>query len=361
MKKLLALLPALALMFIAASCSDSEEPRQIPNDPVISVPAVADDVTIDVPAQVGDYVYTPEISSNSYRFTFDNGQNLICYIDTNTLGYAVAKVIKIEEGADNVIIPPYLDARIGEDDVQIPVICLELFENAVAETVKSITLPKTVNRMVATSADGSSKTFTTADAAYWRVQVGKCPNVEKFELENGFPGYASIDGSIYTADLKSLVAVPKGKTGIFTVADDVENVQDQAFYNCKKIDGITFPVSLKSLGSEALVGLENLLVINMQPTEAPEAGADTFGFYVENCLFRIPAGCMANYTFLKPDIEEPVEPVEPDMEASDEVWDQYDADMADYRIALREYNEVMAEYNTHVGYTTLTSIQEVNF
>lgn len=362
MMKKLALLPALAMMLFAVSCSDSEEPRTIPNDPVISVPAVADAVTLNVPTQSPDYVYTPEINSSSYRFSYDNGQEIVCKINTQSLSYTFATVLKIEGTAADVVVPPSLRARMNNADgveevVDIPVIGLDLYENSVAETVTSITLPKTVCKMFSSAQNA----YVNTDGTYLRVQAGKCPGLKKLELEEGYPGFVSVGGAVYTNDFLQLVCVPVAAEGIFTVAEGTEVIQPRALYKCAKIDGVTFPASVKALGSEALVGNDNLLVINMLPTEAPTAGADVFGYYADNCAFRIPAGCLAAYTFVKPDIEEPVEPAQPDPEASDELWDEYDAAMVQYRKDIKEYNEIMAEYDQHCGYSNLTNIQEVNF
>lgn len=361
MKKF-ALIPAVALMLLA-SCSDSEEVRPIPNDPVATVPAVADVVNLTVPNQESEYTQLAELGSNYYQFKYANGQELVIQIDSSTTSSMVALVKKIGGNVTNAVIPPALEARVGTETVQIPVVSLDLYENAVSETVKKITIPATVNQML----DGNKTKFIAVDNAYLRKQVEKCPNVEDFEIEQGFVGtggkeYCSLDGAIYTADFSTLVAVPLAKTGTYTIADGVKRVDDRAFYKCGKIDCITFPASVEEIGEEAVVLTDYLLAINMMPTQSPKAGLNAFGYYAHNGVLRIPAGSRASYIVEKPNLQKPVEPTMPDMETgTDEEWDAYDDAYKVYSQAKKDYDAAMAGYYDREGYTMFKNIQEVTF
>ena len=376
MKKF-ALLPAVALLLLA-SCSDDDPVRPVPNDPVISVPAVADQTRADAPKQNPDYTQLPQLGSAYYLFTFDNGQELTVSVETQTIKEEkkmVAVVKKIGGNAPKVVIPSTLTGKTGTNNepVEISVICLNLFEEAVDPAVKEIVLSKGVNMMK----DENGAKFLAVTPSYLEVEVSKCPYVEKFGLEEGYfgaeenddpsvtpkaLGFVTKDGAIYTSDFKTLVAVPRAIDGTFTVVTGTENINARAFYLCSKIDAITFPASVQSIGKEAVMHTSDLLAINMLAPVAPKAPADAFGYFASSSVLRIPNGSLKSYTIVKPDVERPVEPIEPDMETgTDEEWEAYDIAMGEYNKALAAYEEAMSSYVDYAGYLAFKNIQEVNF
>lgn len=65
--------------------------------------------------------------------------------------------------------------------------------------------------------------------------------------------YCDEDGVLYSKDKTKLICYPAGKTDAsFTVADGVTEVGYQAFYGCKKLENITLPNSVTSIGGYAL-------------------------------------------------------------------------------------------------------------
>lgn len=353
MKKF-ALLPLAALLMLGACSDDDPAPeRIIPTDPVVSVASTADQVTLDVPEQDLNY----EIVGPLYRFTYANGQK-ITYQMTNdfTLGY-IARVKKIE-GATDVIIPPTVSVigAVSQQLVTYKVVALDLYQEG-APDVKKITMSKDVFGQI-----GDSNTVQQVTASWLRNQLEKLPALESFELETGYPGFCSIDGAIYTSDYKTLVGVPRGRAGMFTIAEDTENVDTRAFYYCNYVSGITFPAGVKSIGKDAVAFNERLALINMLPTVAPATNEFSFGAYGQTSVLRIPAGSKDSYFPAKPEIEEPVAPKEPDIDlGTDEEFEQYDIDYAQYLVKMAEYNKVMNAYNNPIGFRKFTKVEEVNF
>ncbi len=357
MKKF-ALLPALALLILGA-CSDNkgEEPNPVPTDPVVSVNPVPDQTTLNVPEQDPEYIYDSQAGSACYRFKYANGQELTLDIDTRYADPAAAVVRKIEGTASEVVIPPYCTAKLNNVETQIPIVSINLYQDGVAECVKTVKIAQSVNKMF------KDNKYLNVTDEYICNQVKKMASVERIELEDGFGGgnYGCINGAVYSNNFRNLVAVPNAVKGVFTVADGTQTIGVKSFFDCREITGITLPASVAKINANAVVGTSKLGLINMLSTEAPEALEDSFGHYAYDGVLRIPAGCKADYTFEKPDMELPVEPASPDIDASDEEWDAYDEAYAIYEEELKAYNEAFASYNTHSAYRNFKNVEEVNF
>lgn len=81
------------------------------------------------------------------------------------------------------------------------------------------------------------------------------------ELESRVSRYKTVDGILYSADMKTLILCPAGKTGEVTIPDGVERIRKQAFFG-SKISKVVFPDSLVRLQNEAFYGCENLKEID---------------------------------------------------------------------------------------------------
>lgn len=83
-----------------------------------------------------------------------------------------------------------------------------------------------------------------------------CRNLRVIDVEDG-GAYKTSDGILYTADGKSLVAYPCGRTGSFAVPEGVETVEKFAFSN-SSLSEIILPDSLKAINDYCFFGAEKL-------------------------------------------------------------------------------------------------------
>ncbi|MDE5653177.1 MAG: leucine-rich repeat domain-containing protein [Muribaculaceae bacterium] len=351
MKKF-AFLPLAALLMLASCKSDDPTPRpEVPTDPVATVPSQADDVTLNAPEQYPDY----ELDGSLYRFTYANGQQISYTLTTDATQGNVARVRKIA-GASEVIIPSVVNTQSAStgEPLQYKVVCLDLFLDT-AEGVVSLTLPKTA------VAGYDNSALSEVNGAWFRRQLEMLPDLEKIELESGFPKFCSIDGAIYSADYKTLVGVPRAAKGVFTIAEDTQVVAEHAFYYCNSITAITFPAGVTEIQAGAVTFNDMLVLINMMPETAPKTAEDAFGEMARTGLLRIPSGSYDSYFPEKPEIVEPTPPTEPAYDAPDEEWEQYDILLYEYETAKAEYDAEMAEYQNPAGFRDFTNVEQVNF
>lgn len=81
------------------------------------------------------------------------------------------------------------------------------------------------------------------------------------ELESRVPRYKTVDGILYSADMKTLIICPTGKTGTVVIPDGVTRIRKSTFSR-SKISKVIFPDSMISLQNEAFYGCEYLAEID---------------------------------------------------------------------------------------------------
>lgn len=81
------------------------------------------------------------------------------------------------------------------------------------------------------------------------------------ELESRVPRYKTVDGILYSADMKTLILCPAGKTGTVVIPDGVTRIRKHAFSR-SKISKVIFPDSMVSLQNEAFYGCAYLTEID---------------------------------------------------------------------------------------------------
>ena len=353
------LLPAAALLLAAGACSSDDPVVEIPNDPITLQPATVDDPMINTPQQVTDFdpdgeiVTYPQIVSG-VSMPYDNGQVITYSLAADEESGTYTATVRLIEGtAEDVVIPRVLHWSYNRvpQDYQITAFYLPIIneseESPIGDNVRSITLPKEC-----APARTSANEYKNDDFA---LQLCRGKNLQNVYLEDGYPNYCSIDGAVYTADMKTLVAVPSGRTGNFTAATGTETIGAHAFNHCSALQTITLPASVTAIDSEAFLWTENTLVINILSPSSPTAPEDAFGSYAQKAVIRVPAAALPSYELVAPveperpaDLIEPTMPEMPGDGASDEDWDAYDKAVEDYEVAYTEYEQRLADYEAEV-------------
>lgn len=91
----------------------------------------------------------------------------------------------------------------------------------------------------------------------------RCEGLTEIEIPDG-GAYRSIGGIVYTADEKTLVAYPRGRTGSFTVPAHVEAIGGRAFYG-SGISSLVLSDSVRTIGEYAFAKTENLTEVTIPP------------------------------------------------------------------------------------------------
>lgn len=93
--------------------------------------------------------------------------------------------------------------------------------------------------------------------------------VQNLYVAEDNPSYVSVDGVIFTKDLKTLVAFPAGRAGEYTIPDGTETIGIAAFRNCS-IDSIYLPDSVSTIRDKAFSGCMQLKELSLPQTVSAE-------------------------------------------------------------------------------------------
>lgn len=117
----------------------------------------------------------------------------------------------------------------------------------------------------------------TGELFLWDTTVGA------YQIEEGNPKYKSVDGVMFSADMKTLIHYPNGRAGThYDVPAGVEHIADYAFSDdsmALPLQSISLPVGLKTIGYCAFSGCGRLNSIALPLTVT---SVDPTAFY--NCV-----------------------------------------------------------------------------
>lgn len=102
------------------------------------------------------------------------------------------------------------------------------------ESLQSVTIPASVNE------------FGRGNAHF-----ADCYRLENIFVEEDNPYFTSVDGVVFSKDLKTLVLYPSGRQGAYTIPDTVETIDDEAFCCCSGLTEVTIPASVRVIGVSA--------------------------------------------------------------------------------------------------------------
>lgn len=75
--------------------------------------------------------------------------------------------------------------------------------------------------------------------------------------------YVSVDGVLFTKDMRELTAYPCGRSGGYTVPESVNHIGNAAFYGAKKLSSVEISGALDFIGFEAFAECELLSNVNI--------------------------------------------------------------------------------------------------
>ena len=83
-----------------------------------------------------------------------------------------------------------------------------------------------------------------------------------FKVADDNPHYTSVDGILYSRDMKELIRFPVAKGGWFVVPPQVEGIGDYAFCDCHQVERIDVPQTIIRISDNAFEGCEDRVVID---------------------------------------------------------------------------------------------------
>lgn len=80
---------------------------------------------------------------------------------------------------------------------------------------------------------------------------GFCDNLTTIDVDPANTALCSVNGVLYTKDMKMLISFPGARTGSFIIPDGVEKIDAYAFYYCYGLTKVTMYNSVRGIGQHA--------------------------------------------------------------------------------------------------------------
>ena len=78
-----------------------------------------------------------------------------------------------------------------------------------------------------------------------------CNNLACVDISDANPYFKSVEGIVYSKDMKELVFAPRNKSGYVTIPDGVKKIGEYSFEECRNITGVKVPESVVEIGGGA--------------------------------------------------------------------------------------------------------------
>ena len=102
-----------------------------------------------------------------------------------------------------------------------------------------------------------------------------CVSLTSISVTSGNELYKSLDGVVFSKDLKELLICPTGKLGHYTIPEGVTSIGNGAFSYCTSLTSITIGDSVTSIGDRAFEGCGSLTSITI-PNSVTSIGDGAF-------------------------------------------------------------------------------------
>lgn len=208
-KRNIMLLAAAAVIF--AACEKSED--TLPEHTTVPVSETS-------AAEASESAEETAPENSDFRYTIKDGEvKLEAYIGSGTI----------------VAIPEYIEG--------CPVVrySSEVFQDT---NVTEITFPSTIKVITEIKDAGKLETINISSETedFFPKSFISCRNLKNINAENG-ESFMSADGVLYSADGKTLVCFPAGRTGEFVIPEGVESIGENAFYK-SSLTSVILPQSI---------------------------------------------------------------------------------------------------------------------
>jgi hypothetical protein len=104
-------------------------------------------------------------------------------------------------------------------------------------------------------------------------------NCDRLEALNVAPGntvFQSIDGVVFSNNLTKLRFFPPGRDGHYLIPEGTVRIDQRAFYECKHIEGVTFPASVTYIEDHAFYACLALTTVEIEGNLISRFGKDIF-------------------------------------------------------------------------------------
>ncbi|MBU1932125.1 leucine-rich repeat domain-containing protein [Patescibacteria group bacterium] len=90
-----------------------------------------------------------------------------------------------------------------------------------------------------------------------------CTSLAAITVDAGNSAYSSVDGVLFNKNQITLIQYPAGKSGTYTIPNNVTGIGNSAFDNCIRLAGITIPSSTTTIGNSVFNNCTSLTSVTI--------------------------------------------------------------------------------------------------
>lgn len=90
-----------------------------------------------------------------------------------------------------------------------------------------------------------------------------CPNIIAYNIDPNNISFSSIDGAIFSKNLRDFIRCPQAREGVFTFPNGVANIKEYAFYDCSLLTEVILPEGISEINKEVFGYCTSLTSLNI--------------------------------------------------------------------------------------------------
>lgn len=161
------------------------------------------------------------------------------------------------------------ELTIADDYEGVPVTEIQDFAGCNLEFAEKITIGKNVSKIGTWAFTNNQK-------------------LKEFVVSPENESFCSVDGVLFTKDMKTILFFPCSNSTKYAIPDSVETIRSKCFYKCPALEEIKLPASLKSIEEKAFFRCSALKDFDV-PGGLEEISKDAFGYCSALTKIEIPS------------------------------------------------------------------------
>ena len=239
------------------------------------------DVVIPETVTFGNAVYTVKAvgASAFYNSSITSVKipNTVTRIGGTAFGdsYSLAN-IEMSNKVDTIMNGAFYSTKIESIDLGDSLVYIGASAFANCRQLKTINIPSTVEAINTELETWLGASFEGSAVIYVPI-FGGCSSLPEINVDENNKNYASVDGVLYTKDLKTMLSCPTGyEKETIAIPEETEVINDYAFYDCISLKYIDLPKNIREIAGETepFEGCDSLHVINVVEDNQHYASVD---------------------------------------------------------------------------------------
>lgn len=250
--------------------------QYIGDDETVVIPDVIDGIPVIKLSDVAfsyctslKTVYIPKNISSIGTQTFWECRNLISLqIDSSNPSYTVVDEVLYTKDMKSLIWCPY-----GKTDTLTIPEGVETIENYAVDgcwELREVIFPESLQVIEPWAfSNCTSLKSVVIPGKNTLIEIGAfsyCTNLSAIQVIADNQYHTSVDGVLFTKDMKTLITCPSAKEGIYTIPDGVTKIEEYAFAYCSGLTALNIPSSVTTIVYCAFDGCSKLQTISIPNT-----------------------------------------------------------------------------------------------